>query len=84
MRFSSQVKLVTSFDEKKRKRSEAILSLFFFGREGFIFFPRLINFPCSTGTGDQMVFFLLNAVELVGLLLTFKPFLAVPEQYDTR
>ncbi|AQK57211.1 carbohydrate transporter/ sugar porter/ transporter isoform 2 [Zea mays] len=34
--------------------------------------------------GDQMVFFLLNAVELVGLLLTFKPFLAVPEQYDTR
>jgi hypothetical protein len=31
-----------------------------------------------------MVFFLLNAVELVGLLLTFKPFLAVPEQYDTR
>ncbi|XP_066336646.1 protein ZINC INDUCED FACILITATOR-LIKE 1-like isoform X1 [Miscanthus floridulus] len=34
--------------------------------------------------GDQMVFFLLNIVELVGLLLTFKPFLAVPEQLDSR
>ncbi|XP_062196912.1 protein ZINC INDUCED FACILITATOR-LIKE 1-like [Phragmites australis] len=32
--------------------------------------------------GDQMVFFLLNVVELLGLILTFKPFLAVPEQYD--
>ncbi|KAL6905681.1 hypothetical protein ACP4OV_003282 [Aristida adscensionis] len=32
--------------------------------------------------GDQMVFFLLNAIEFLGLVLTFKPFLAVPEQYD--
>ncbi|WVZ54618.1 hypothetical protein U9M48_005387 [Paspalum notatum var. saurae] len=32
--------------------------------------------------GDQMVFFLLNIVELLGLILTFKPFLAVPEQSD--
>ncbi|KAJ1274034.1 hypothetical protein BS78_05G032300 [Paspalum vaginatum] len=32
--------------------------------------------------GDQMVFFLLNVVELIGLILTFKPFLAVPEQQD--
>ncbi|KAJ3684370.1 hypothetical protein LUZ61_013534 [Rhynchospora tenuis] len=28
--------------------------------------------------GDQMVFFLLNLVELIGLILTFKPFLGVP------
>ena len=42
------------------------------------------NFPCSTHTGDQMVFFLLNVVELVGLLLTFKPFLEVPEQFESR
>ncbi|KMZ71591.1 Major facilitator superfamily antiporter, putative, expressed [Zostera marina] len=28
--------------------------------------------------GDQLVFFVLNAVELLGLLLTFKPFLAKP------
>ncbi|ONM19943.1 putative peptide/nitrate transporter [Zea mays] len=34
--------------------------------------------------GDQMVFFLLNVVELVGLILTFKPFLAVPERCDSR
>ncbi|CAD6254947.1 unnamed protein product [Miscanthus lutarioriparius] len=29
--------------------------------------------------GDQMVFFLLNAVEFLGLILTFKPFMAAPE-----
>jgi len=29
-----------------------------------------------------MVFFLLNVIELLGLILTFKPFLAVPEQYN--
>jgi len=29
--------------------------------------------------GDQMVFFLLNAIELLGLVLTFKPFMAAPE-----
>lgn len=34
--------------------------------------------------GDQMVFFLLNVVEFLGLVLTFKPFLAVPEQYDAN
>ncbi|XP_038707119.1 probable peptide/nitrate transporter At3g43790 isoform X2 [Tripterygium wilfordii] len=28
--------------------------------------------------GDQMVFFVLNVVQFVGLLLTFKPFLAIP------
>lgn len=31
--------------------------------------------------GDHMVFFVLNMIELIGLVLTFKPFLAVPEQY---
>ncbi|RLM70146.1 protein ZINC INDUCED FACILITATOR-LIKE 1-like [Panicum miliaceum] len=31
--------------------------------------------------GDQMVFLLLNLTELIGLILTFKPFLAVPQQY---
>uniref|UniRef100_A0ACD5Y4I1 Uncharacterized protein n=1 Tax=Avena sativa TaxID=4498 RepID=A0ACD5Y4I1_AVESA len=31
--------------------------------------------------GDQMVFLLLNLTEVLGLLLTFKPFLAVPEHY---
>ncbi|KAG2555678.1 hypothetical protein PVAP13_8NG035802 [Panicum virgatum] len=31
--------------------------------------------------GDQMVFLLLNLTELIGLMLTFKPFLAVPQQY---
>uniref|UniRef100_A0A0E0MC63 Major facilitator superfamily (MFS) profile domain-containing protein n=1 Tax=Oryza punctata TaxID=4537 RepID=A0A0E0MC63_ORYPU len=34
--------------------------------------------------GDQMVFFLLNVFELLGLILTFKPFLAVPDQHDTN
>lgn len=34
--------------------------------------------------GDQMVFFLLNLFELLGLILTFKPFLAVPQQHDTN
>jgi len=28
-----------------------------------------------------MVFLLLNLTELIGLMLTFKPFLAVPQQY---
>ncbi|GJM88078.1 hypothetical protein PR202_ga04102 [Eleusine coracana subsp. coracana] len=32
--------------------------------------------------GDEMVFFLLNVIELLGLILTFKPFLAVPEQHE--
>ncbi|KAK3139261.1 hypothetical protein QOZ80_5AG0380370 [Eleusine coracana subsp. coracana] len=32
--------------------------------------------------GDEMVFFLLNVIELLGLILTFKPFLAVPEQNE--
>lgn len=32
--------------------------------------------------GDQMVFLLLNAIELLGFILTFKPFLAVPEQHN--
>ncbi|RLN28163.1 protein ZINC INDUCED FACILITATOR-LIKE 1-like [Panicum miliaceum] len=31
--------------------------------------------------GDQMVFLMLNLTELIGLILTFKPFLAVPQQY---
>ncbi|XP_052135245.1 protein ZINC INDUCED FACILITATOR-LIKE 1-like isoform X1 [Oryza glaberrima] len=31
--------------------------------------------------GDQMVFLLLNLTEVIGLMLTFKPFLAVPQQY---
>jgi len=30
--------------------------------------------------GDQMVFLLLNVVEFLGLILTFKPFMAIPEQ----
>ncbi|XP_015698670.2 protein ZINC INDUCED FACILITATOR-LIKE 1 isoform X2 [Oryza brachyantha] len=34
--------------------------------------------------GDQMVFFLLNVFEFLGLILTFKPFLAFPEQQDTN
>ncbi|CAD6258452.1 unnamed protein product [Miscanthus lutarioriparius] len=29
--------------------------------------------------GDQMVFFLLNVIEFLGLILTFKPFMAAPE-----
>ncbi|XP_052137002.1 protein ZINC INDUCED FACILITATOR 1-like isoform X1 [Oryza glaberrima] len=28
--------------------------------------------------GDQMIFFILNVIELIGLALTFKPFLAIP------
>ncbi|XP_021316535.1 protein ZINC INDUCED FACILITATOR-LIKE 1 isoform X2 [Sorghum bicolor] len=31
--------------------------------------------------GDQMIFLLLNLTEVIGLVLTFKPFLAVPQQY---
>lgn len=34
--------------------------------------------------GDQMVFFLLAIVELVGFIWTFKPFLAVPEQFSSN
>ncbi|XP_073114412.1 protein ZINC INDUCED FACILITATOR-LIKE 1 isoform X2 [Elaeis guineensis] len=30
--------------------------------------------------GDQVVFFILNVVEFIGLLLTFKPFLALPNK----
>jgi len=30
--------------------------------------------------GDQMVFLLLNVVEFLGIILTFKPFMAIPEQ----
>ncbi|KAJ6700230.1 hypothetical protein OIU79_013298 [Salix purpurea] len=29
--------------------------------------------------GEQMVFFILNIIEVLGLLLTFKPFLALPD-----
>nr|CBX25335.1 hypothetical_protein [Oryza brachyantha] len=36
--------------------------------------------PAGAG-GDQMVFLLLNLTEVIGLMLTFKPFLAVPQQY---
>ncbi|RCV36353.1 hypothetical protein SETIT_7G312000v2 [Setaria italica] len=32
--------------------------------------------------GDHMVFLLLNLTEVIGLILTFKPFLAVPQQYN--
>ncbi|CAL4897030.1 unnamed protein product [Urochloa decumbens] len=31
--------------------------------------------------GDHMVFLVLNLTEVMGLVLTFKPFLAVPQQY---
>ncbi|CAL4995742.1 unnamed protein product [Urochloa decumbens] len=31
--------------------------------------------------GDHMVFLVLNLTEVIGLVLTFKPFLAVPQQY---
>ncbi|CAO2145483.1 unnamed protein product [Urochloa humidicola] len=31
--------------------------------------------------GDHMLFLLLNLTEVIGLVLTFKPFLAVPQQY---
>lgn len=30
--------------------------------------------------GDQIVFFILNVVEAIGVLMTFKPFLAVPQR----
>ncbi|KAK3212060.1 hypothetical protein Dsin_016766 [Dipteronia sinensis] len=30
--------------------------------------------------GDQMVFFMLNIIEVIGLLMTFKPFLALSDQ----
>jgi hypothetical protein len=31
--------------------------------------------------GNLMVFLLLNLIEAIGLVLTFKPFLALPQQY---
>ncbi|EMS51903.1 hypothetical protein CFC21_068820 [Triticum aestivum] len=34
--------------------------------------------------GDQMIFLILNIVEVIGLVLTFKPFLAIPKQYDFK
>ncbi|XP_031126663.1 protein ZINC INDUCED FACILITATOR-LIKE 1-like [Ipomoea triloba] len=42
------------------------------GREDASFLP-----------GDQMVFFILNVVEVVGLILTFRPFLQLPEDTIT-
>uniref|UniRef100_A0A2P2PQK4 Protein ZINC INDUCED FACILITATOR-LIKE 1-like n=1 Tax=Rhizophora mucronata TaxID=61149 RepID=A0A2P2PQK4_RHIMU len=30
-------------------------------------------------SGDQLVFFILNVIEVIGLLMTFKPFLALPD-----
>jgi len=39
-----------------------------------------MHFACVYA-GDQMVFLLLNLTELIGLILTFKPFLAAPQQY---
>ncbi|KAJ8770368.1 hypothetical protein K2173_014981 [Erythroxylum novogranatense] len=30
--------------------------------------------------GDQMVFFILNVIEVIGLLMTFNPFLALPDE----
>uniref|UniRef100_A0A0D9WW66 Major facilitator superfamily (MFS) profile domain-containing protein n=1 Tax=Leersia perrieri TaxID=77586 RepID=A0A0D9WW66_9ORYZ len=34
--------------------------------------------------GDQMVFFMLFVVEFIGLVWTFKPFLAMPEQFSSN
>jgi hypothetical protein len=34
--------------------------------------------------GDHMLFFVLNVVQCIGLVMTFKPFLAVPEHYDLK
>ncbi|WVZ85309.1 hypothetical protein U9M48_032254 [Paspalum notatum var. saurae] len=34
--------------------------------------------------GDQMVFFILNVVQCIGLVFTFKPFLAISEHYDLK
>uniref|UniRef100_A0A0E0MC57 Major facilitator superfamily (MFS) profile domain-containing protein n=1 Tax=Oryza punctata TaxID=4537 RepID=A0A0E0MC57_ORYPU len=41
----------------------------------------LFKAVAPAGAGDQMVFLLLNLTEVIGLMLTFKPFLAVPQQY---
>ncbi|CAD6268824.1 unnamed protein product [Miscanthus lutarioriparius] len=59
-------------------------------RQQAFFFPGLsLYFQFSSDstinphTGDQMVFFLLSVVEFLGLVLTFKPFMVMPEQqYD--
>ena len=45
----------------------------------FLIDPHM-HFACVYA-GDQMVFLLLNLTELIGLILTFKPFLAAPQQY---
>uniref|UniRef100_A0ACD6A3I9 Uncharacterized protein n=1 Tax=Avena sativa TaxID=4498 RepID=A0ACD6A3I9_AVESA len=34
--------------------------------------------------GDQVIFVILNVVELIGLMLTFKPFLSLPKRYDFK
>lgn len=34
--------------------------------------------------GDQMIFLILNIVEVIGLVMTFKPFLTVPKQHESK
>ncbi|KAM0832066.1 hypothetical protein ACQ4PT_065125 [Festuca glaucescens] len=34
--------------------------------------------------GDQIIFVILNLVELLGLVLSFKPFLSLPKKYDFK
>ena len=45
---------------------------------------QIITYDIFLHAGDQMIFLILNLVEVIGLVLTFKPFLAVPKQYDFK
>eukprot|EP00262_Sarcandra_glabra_P002348 TRINITY_DN1262_c0_g1_i6.p1 TRINITY_DN1262_c0_g1~~TRINITY_DN1262_c0_g1_i6.p1 ORF type:complete len:492 (+),score=55.64 TRINITY_DN1262_c0_g1_i6:97-1572(+) len=46
---------------------------------GSIFAWAQTRLDASFLPGDQMVFFILNVVELIGFILTFKPFLTLPK-----
>ncbi|PON59737.1 hypothetical protein PanWU01x14_157940 [Parasponia andersonii] len=39
--------------------------------------PRSSRLKCNAGT--HMVFFILNVVEAIGVIMTFKPFLTTPQ-----
>ncbi|CAD6254952.1 unnamed protein product [Miscanthus lutarioriparius] len=48
-------------------------------QEGLPYKEFLYVWIVCLATCDQMVFFLLNVIEFLGLILTFKPFMAAPE-----
>ncbi|XP_077241543.1 protein ZINC INDUCED FACILITATOR-LIKE 1-like isoform X2 [Tasmannia lanceolata] len=50
------------------------------GGGGALFSLAQVRQVASFLPGDQMIFFILNVVEVIGLILTFKPFLVLPDK----